>query len=89
MRTEEPSVACYSGHTYAQEPRVVVWGGERFPVVLVERRWRTPEGPAFRVETEPGEVFDLFYVEADDRWTVTHHLEANDGFSSETKLGKG
>jgi hypothetical protein len=88
MRTEEPTVTCYSGHTYAQEPREVAWGGERFKVLHVECRWRTPEGPAFRVATEPGEVFDLLYVEADDCWTVALQAEDGDQFSSETETGK-
>jgi hypothetical protein len=81
MRMEDSTVECYSGHTYAQEPRVVVWEGERFPVVRVDRRWRTPEGPAFRVETGPGEVFDLLYVESDDRWNIQRYSESGGGFT--------
>ena len=61
---------CYSGHTYAQEPRAVVWQGRRFPVTHVERRWRTPEGPAFCVETEGGIPFELHYGELEDVWTI-------------------
>jgi hypothetical protein len=64
------SVECYSGHTYAQEPRAVVWRGRRFAVDHVEARWRTPAGPAFSVRTETGERFELHYDELDDRWTI-------------------
>jgi histidinol-phosphate/aromatic aminotransferase/cobyric acid decarboxylase-like protein len=65
---EEGRVECYSGHTYAQEPRAVIWQGRRYPVAHVEARWRTPEGPAFRVRTESGHIFDLAYHEAEGCW---------------------
>ncbi len=63
-------VECYSGHTYAQEPRVVVWRGRRFAVVQIEQRWRAPEGPAFLVETEADARFKLCYREREDAWTI-------------------
>jgi hypothetical protein len=43
-------VECYSGHTYAQEPRAFEWEGLRYNVERVVKRWRTPAGPCFRVE---------------------------------------
>jgi hypothetical protein len=70
-------VECYSGHTYAQEPRALVWQGRRYVVVEVESRWRWPQGPAFRLRTGPGERFELYYTEADDRWTIVHLAETN------------
>jgi hypothetical protein len=63
-------VECYSGHTYPQEPRVVVWQGRRLPVVRIARRWRTPEGPAFSVGTDQGLPFELHYSELGDVWTI-------------------
>jgi len=63
-------VVCYSGHTYAQEPRALVWQGRRCPVAHIEARWRTPEGPAFQVAVEAGERFDLHYLERENRWLV-------------------
>ena len=66
----EPQVECYSGHTYAQEPRAVVWQGQRCEVKAVEARWRTPEGPAFRVRVQSEQVFELRYHEGEDRWSV-------------------
>ena len=59
---------------------MVVWRGRRFPVTHIERRWRTPEGPAFSVETEQGVSFELLYNEADDLWTIQPHP----GFDLET-----
>ena len=69
----EPSrdgVECYSGYTYAEEPRVVVWQGHRFPVSRIERRWQSPDGPAFCVETEPGIPFELHYDKLERGWTI-------------------
>ncbi len=63
-------VECYSGHTYAQEPRALTWAGRRYAVAEVEARWRTPDGPAFRVRTEPGDRFDLHYHEQEARWSL-------------------
>jgi hypothetical protein len=66
-----PAVECYSGSTYAQEPRTVVAAdGQRCAIVEVEQRWRTPDGPAFRVRTEAGDRLDLCYFESEDRWTA-------------------
>lgn len=66
----EDRVECYSGHTYAQEPRAVHWHGHRDPVAQVQQRWRTPQGPAFRVQTESGMMFDLHYDELEDQWRI-------------------
>jgi hypothetical protein len=66
----EIGVECYSGHTYAQEPRVVIWQGHRHAVAQVVARWRTPEGPTFQVRTETGEWFQLHYLESDDQWAI-------------------
>ena len=72
-------VECYSGYTYAQEPRAIKWRGERFQVERVVKRWRTPDGPGFRVRVTgttdhefriTGPV-DLFYLEAEDMWTMS------------------
>lgn len=63
-------VECYSGHTYPQEPRAVVWQGHRYLVSGIEKRWRTPEGPAFRVETELGVPFELHYGESERAWAI-------------------
>ena len=65
-------VECYSGHTYAQEPRVFLWQGRRRVVQKVERVWRTPEGLHFRVITDDGDRCELAYNEQADTWTLIH-----------------
>lgn len=67
-------VECYSGHTYAQEPRAIVWRGFRAAIVRIEFMSRTPEGPVFRVRLDDGALIDLHYVEARDEWLVTDQL---------------
>ena len=70
-------VECYSGHTYAQEPRALVWQAGRYAIVEIERRWRSPEGPAFWVGTETGDRFQLHYHETAHRWVIVP-LDASD-----------
>jgi hypothetical protein len=71
----EGEVECYSGHTYPQEPTAVIWHDRRYSVAAVSVRWRTPEGPAFWIETETGERFELRYDESTDTWMIRPLLE--------------
>ena len=76
-------VECYSSYTYAQEPRALEWGEQLFEVVRVVKRWRTPTGPAFRVElarpqtqiagltSQTLNLVELHYLEFEDRWTMS------------------
>jgi hypothetical protein len=66
----ETSVECYASTRYPERPRAFLWEGERLEVVEVERQWRTPTGPAFRVRTVEGRTFTLAYDEAADTWDV-------------------
>jgi hypothetical protein len=66
----ELTVECYSGHTYAQEPRAFTWRGRRYVVQTVERAWRTPEGPHFVVRTEEGNTYELTYDKVGDAWSL-------------------
>ena len=67
---DDLAVECYSGHTYAQEPQRFTWLDVQYTVIRVSERWRTPEGPAFRVHTRPAGCFRLHYLELEDRWHV-------------------
>jgi hypothetical protein len=70
------AVECHSGHTYAGEPRAIVWQGQRHEVEAVVARWRLPEGPAFRVLIQAGAILDLFYDEGEDSWAVQPREES-------------
>ena len=63
-------VECHSGYTYAERPIAVRWQGERLLVQEIEARWRIPGATCFRVRTEDGRTFDLFYGELYDEWRV-------------------
>jgi hypothetical protein len=63
-------VECISSHTYAERPIAFWWEGERQEVKLIENQWRTPAGVGFRVRTVQGQVFELFYGENEDEWTI-------------------
>ena len=67
-------VECYSGHTYAQEPRAIVWRGFHAVIAHVEHAWRTLDGPAFRVRLAGDAVVELQYVESSDTWLLADHL---------------
>lgn len=69
-RSEPVRVECYSGYRYAEEPRAVERPEGRTEVVAVLRRWREPQGPAFRVRLSDGSEATLLYDEALDRWSI-------------------
>ena len=62
---------CYSGHTYAQEPRAFTLDKQRRAVTAVRRRWREPAGPRFEVLADDAHVYVLAYNEASDQWQVS------------------
>jgi hypothetical protein len=63
-------VECYASTRYPERPQAFLWEGERLAVEEVERQWRTPTGPAFRVRTPDGRRFTLAYDEAADIWDI-------------------
>ena len=66
----DSTVECTASARYPERPRAFLWEGERLAVEEVERQWRTPTGPAFRVRAADGRRFTLTYDEAADAWNV-------------------
>jgi hypothetical protein len=64
------SVECHSGYTYGERPVALHWQGRRLNVQQIEARWRSPGGIGFRVRTEDGQVFELFYAGQPDEWQI-------------------
>jgi hypothetical protein len=64
-------VECHSGYTYGERPVALRWQGERLIIQAIEARWRTPDGPSFRVRTEDGRSFELSYRTLPEEWQVT------------------
>jgi hypothetical protein len=69
-RTMDKIVSCYAGSRYPERPRAFLWEGQWLEVAEIERQWRTPHGPAFRVRSGDGRRFALAYEEASDSWIV-------------------
>ena len=63
-------VESYSGHTFAERPIAFLWDEQRHVVENIIKRWRSPEGPGFRVVTADGKRFDLTYREDQDKWSL-------------------
>ncbi|OGO24379.1 MAG: hypothetical protein A2Z28_02745 [Chloroflexi bacterium RBG_16_51_9] len=64
-------VKCYSGHTYAEEPRSFRWQGRLYEVDNVEKAWREPGERHFLVKTRDNKTFKLCYNEGKERWSLT------------------
>jgi len=67
---DTPIVECHSEYTYAERPIAVRWEGHRLAIEAIESQWRVPGGQGFRVRTEDGQIFELFYGELYDEWRV-------------------
>jgi hypothetical protein len=81
----ETVVECYSGHSYAQEPRAFWLDSGRRTVAMVRRRWREPTGPSFEVLADDGHHYVLAYAEATDCWSVAAKADDRE-FSSCSQL---
>jgi hypothetical protein len=66
----DDAVECYASSRYPERPRAFLWEGERLEVAEVERQWRTPTGPVFRVHAADGRRFTLAYDEAAGSWDI-------------------
>jgi hypothetical protein len=60
----------YASYRYPERPRAFIWAGEWVVVETVERQWRVPAGPIFRVRTDDDCRFILAYNEASDTWDI-------------------
>lgn len=67
---EPARVECHSGGAYADRPTALHWEGRRLEIVEIMLRWRTPQGPAFRVRVQDDQIFVLAYDEASDGWQI-------------------
>jgi len=48
----------------------ITWAGQRLTIEEIERQWREPDGPAFRVRTTNTQRFELRYNEHTNTWLV-------------------
>jgi len=70
-------VNCYSGHTYAEEPRSFLWEGIEYEVAKIERAWQEPGERHFQVRTRDNKLFHLCYNEIEKRWSLIELIRGN------------
>ncbi len=63
-------VECHSGYEYAEKPLTLTWEGKRLEIAAILARWRIPGAKCFRVKTNDGQIFELFYGELYDEWRI-------------------
>lgn len=68
-------VNCYSGHTYAEEPRSFEWAGREYEVEKIEEAWVEPGERHFRVRTADNKLFQLCYNESNKLWALIEPVE--------------
>jgi len=70
-------VNCYSGHTYAEEPRSFLWQGIEYEVREIKRAWLEPGERYFQVRTRDNKLFQLCYNEIEKRWSLIELVRGN------------
>lgn len=63
-------VKCYSGYTYAEEPRSFLWEGVEYRVEVIDKAWLEPGKRCFQVRIADNKRFRLCYNEAEKRWSL-------------------
>ena len=64
------TVNCYSGYTYAEEPRSFLWEGIEYEVEEIEKAWQEPEERHFQVRTRENKLFQLCYNKTEKQWSL-------------------
>jgi hypothetical protein len=77
------AVECLSSASYPGEPIALTWAGQRRQVAVILKRWRTPEGIGFRVQTSDDLVLDLMYDIAG-----TWHIDPSPGSQFTVAAGR-
>ena len=70
MKVNNLKVNCYSGQTYAEQPKSFLWEGIEYEVKEIERAWQEPGERHFQVRTRDNKIFQLCYNETEERWSV-------------------
>ena len=73
---ENLKVRCYSGHTYAEEPRSFEWEGVKYEVEEIEKTWVEPGERYFQVKTRDNKRFKLCYDERGDQWSLIESVKS-------------
>lgn len=84
-------VESYSGSTYPEKPRVLVWKNKRYQVEDVLHRFREPERLCFTVLCSPGRsIFELDYNILSGEWQIQPKgFASNEGMSKHSPNNTG
>jgi len=84
-------VKSYAGSSYPEQPRSLVWEGQRYQVQEIISRSREPAGLRFLVCCSPGyALFDLYYHIEDGDWQIhPKGFIANEGNSKHSPTSTG
>ena len=69
-------VKCYSGQTYAEEPRSFEWEGAEYELEMIEKVWREPGRKYFQLKTRDSKIFRLCYNEVSGEWSPTEMVRS-------------
>lgn len=64
------NVFVYSGERNPERPVAFDWEGQRCEVKVVLAESRQPEGWKYNVRTQDGRIFQLFFAEINEEWTI-------------------
>jgi hypothetical protein len=71
MTDDSNVVKCYSGSSYAQQPRSFIWQGAEQQIESIIKQEYSPQGKLFLVTTPHGLLFNLEYLIELDQWQVS------------------
>lgn len=74
MDKNDLEVNCYSGHTYAQEPRSFQWHGIEYEIAEIKKTWREPGKRYFMVRTGDNKLFQLCYNGIQKDWSIVEFI---------------
>jgi hypothetical protein len=63
-------VECRSEAEYAERPVALYFQDQRHTIQEILTTWQDPYGRYFRVVTTQHQVFQLFYIQAEDAWVI-------------------
>ncbi len=61
-------VECHSGYAYIDRPAALYWEEQRLEIGEIIRRWRTPSGWMFLVQTRDERAFEIAFDLNLDSW---------------------
>jgi hypothetical protein len=71
MGDQVVEVDCYSGASYGERPKAIIWHSTKIVVSQVLSSQLSPDGKVFEVKLENGWTVTLRYFSQIDHWTAS------------------